>query len=105
MNSKYVLSESARNDLKNIWEYIAENNSGAADRFLRDLTVKFELLAVNPKIGRRHDNLLLNLLSFPFKNYIIFYLPSDDSIEIYRILHSARDIESLFENFFEGLKP
>jgi len=63
------------------------------------------MLAENPKIGREHDELFLNLRSFPYKDYVIFYFPIENGVEIYRVLHGARDIESLFEEFFEGLEP
>ncbi len=31
-----------------------------------------------------------------FENFLIFYRPIDDGIEVIRVLHGARDIESLF---------
>jgi toxin ParE1/3/4 len=31
-----------------------------------------------------------------FKKHLIFYLPNHDSIEIVRLLHTARDIGELF---------
>lgn len=43
--------------------------------------------------------------SFPYKNYLIFYFPIENGIETYRIFHGAQDIDSLIEDFFEGLKP
>lgn len=66
---------------------------------------KFKLLAENPKLGRIHENYIIGMRSFPHKNYLIFYFPIEDGIEIYRIFHGARDIDSLIEDFFEGLKP
>ncbi len=105
MANRYELTEPAKSDLKDIWTYIAENNPNAADKFMREFAKKFQLLADNPKIGRAHDEYILNLRSFPYKDYVIFYFPIDNSVEIYRVLHGARDIESLFEEFFEGLKP
>jgi toxin ParE1/3/4 len=33
----------------------------------------------------------------PLGNYIIFYRPIDDGIEVVRILHGARDLPPLFE--------
>ena len=105
MTAKYVLTEPARSDLKEIWTYFAQYDQNAADKILRELAKKFDLLAENPKIGRTHDNLILNLRSFRFKNYLIFYFLNENILEIYRILHGARDIQSLFEDFFEGLKP
>lgn len=50
MNAEYVLTESARDDLKEIWKYIAGYNPAVADKFLKQLRDKFELLASNPKI-------------------------------------------------------
>ena len=37
------------------------------------------------------------LRSLPLGNYIIFYRPIDDGIEVVRILHGARDLPPLFE--------
>jgi toxin ParE1/3/4 len=105
MENKFELSAGAAANLKDIWNYIAERNPAAADKFMREFAKKFQLLANNPKIGRTHDEFILNLCSFPHKDYVIFYFPNENGIEIYRILHSARDVESLFEDFFEGLKP
>jgi len=41
---------------------------------------------------------------FPFKKYHIYYFPIEDGVEIYRVLHGARDNEGEFEDYFEGLK-
>ena len=52
--------------------------------------LKFNLLAENPKLGRAHDKLIINLRSFPHKKYIVFYFPATNGVEINRILHGAR---------------
>lgn len=31
-----------------------------------------------------------------FRNYLIFFLPGDDAVEIVRVLHAARDHDRLF---------
>jgi toxin ParE1/3/4 len=72
---------------------------------MREFARKFQLLADNPKIGRTHDEFIHNLRSFPYRDYIIFYFQIENGIEIYRVLHGTRDIDALFEDFFEGLKP
>jgi toxin ParE1/3/4 len=33
-----------------------------------------------------------------FERYLIFYRPTDDGIDVVRVLHGSRDIESLFED-------
>ncbi len=105
MANEFKLTEDTRQDLKEIWIYIAEFSPNSADKKLREFKEKFQLVASNPKIGRSHDNLIINLRSFPHKDHIIFYFQVENGVEIYRILHGARNIEDLFENYFEGLKP
>lgn len=105
MANKFELSEFARNDLKEIWTYLANLNQNAAGKLLREFAKKFQLLADNPKIGHKQDDFIFDLRSFPYKNYTIFYFPNENGIEIYRVLHGARNIEELFEDYFEGLKP
>ncbi|MEH2305596.1 type II toxin-antitoxin system RelE/ParE family toxin [Nostoc sp.] len=36
--------------------------------------------------------------SFPVKNYLIFYRPIDEGIEILPILHGLQDIETVFQD-------
>lgn len=40
--------------------------------------------------------LAADLRSFPFGRYVIFYTPVQDSIDVVRVLHSARDVEASF---------
>ena len=48
-------------------------------------------------MGRSREELVPKLRSFPVGNYVIFYQPISDGVEIVRVLHGSRDIESLFE--------
>ena len=54
------------------------------------------LVAGQPLLGRLCPELAPNLRSFPVGNYVIFYRPIDNGIEVARVLHGARDIDSLF---------
>lgn len=98
------LSQFAENDLEEIWSYINEDNSQAAGTLIKELLQKFRLLAENPNLGKSRAELFINLRSFPFKKYIIFYAPTENGIEIFRVIHSSRNIAGLFEEFFENLK-
>ena len=103
--AKFTLASSAEADLDEIWHYISEHSEDAAAKFIRDLVAKFELLADNKEIGKRQDDFIVEMRMFPFKNYNIYYFPTEDGgVEIYRILHGRRNIEDLFEDYFEGLK-
>ena len=62
------------------------------------------MLVDNPNLGKSRSDILLNLRSFPLKKYIIFYVPTENSIEIFRVIHSSRNIEGLFDDFFGDLE-
>ncbi|MFN6563165.1 MAG: type II toxin-antitoxin system RelE/ParE family toxin [Nostoc sp. ChiSLP01] len=47
----------------------------------------FPKLAKFPQIGKQRSELAPLLRSFPVKNYLIFYRPIDEGIEIVRILY------------------
>lgn len=98
------LSVYARKDLEEIWSYINQDNSENADKLIREFLQKFKLLAGNPKLGKSKNKLFLNLRSFPFKTYVIFYVPNEIGIEIFRVVHTSTNIDELFENFFDNLK-
>ncbi|MGC2239184.1 MAG: type II toxin-antitoxin system RelE/ParE family toxin [Pyrinomonadaceae bacterium] len=99
------LSASARADLEEIYSYIAGDNAGAADKITLEMLEKFRLLAGNSMLGRARHELMVNLRSFSHRRYIIFYFPIDDGIEIFRVLHGSRDIDSLFDETIESLPP
>lgn len=103
--AEVLFSAFAESDIEDIFVYYAEFNIDSSLKFIKDLMRKFKLLAENPQLGHSQSNLILNFRSFPFKNYTIFYFPIKNGVEIYRVLHGARSIEDLFENYFEGLKP
>ena len=97
------VAAAAEEDLKEIWSYIAERNAEAANGVVREITGKFAILRDHPQMGREQDKLLVNLRSFAVRQYVIFYQPVEDGVEILRILHGSRDIERLFENLFDSL--
>ena len=97
------ISASAAEDLKDIWNYAAQHDENSARKLIKEINKKFILLRDNPLVGREQDKFLVGLKSFVVKSYFIFYLPFEDGIDVLRVLHSSRDIESIFENFFDSL--
>ena len=94
--SGVVQSHLARNDLIDIWGYIAEHNPRAADRFIDRLEGYFQKLAEFPGMAPPADHLGRSLRTFPVDNYIIIYRPAEQGIEIVRVFHGYRDLESFF---------
>ena len=97
------VTAAAEEDLRKIWAYVAEHNPEAANKLIKEITGKFAVLRDYPQMGREQFRLLVNLRSFVFKNYFIFYQPFDDGVEILRVLHGSQDIESIFEDFLDSL--
>lgn len=96
---RFILSEFVEPELSAIWDYIGLDNLEAADRFLDAAHLTFQELARMPGMGRTRNfpqTRLNNLRSFrikDFKNYLIFYSPIEDGIEVFHVLHGARDLE------------
>jgi toxin ParE1/3/4 len=91
------ISPRATSDLTEIWNYIADDSVTNADAFVDKLDETIRVLANQPGSGRRREELAPGILSFPFGRYMIFYRTSQDAIEIVRVLHGARDIQTIFE--------
>lgn len=47
-------------------------------------------------MGRARHELATNLRSFPFGRYVIFYSPVEGGIDVVRVLHSSRDVDTAF---------
>jgi toxin ParE1/3/4 len=70
-----------------------------------EIIQRFPKLAAFPDMGRKRDALLEGLRSFPVKSYVLFYRRTQQGIEIFRILHGRRDIESEFESSSPEVAP
>ena len=92
----YRVSDAARSDLDEIWSYIAQDNPDIADGFVRSLISRFPMLAEMPEAGRQREELAPELRSFAIGNYVIFYRPIENGVEIVRVLHGARDLPPVF---------
>ncbi len=95
---KVALAPPAQIDLLEIGAYVA-GHSGleAAAKLLDLLHEKCQLLAKFPTMGRERNELLISLRSLAVGNYVIFYQPADDGIEVLRVLRGARDIPGIFD--------
>jgi toxin ParE1/3/4 len=90
--SKVIISPAAGEDALQIWEYIARDNSRAADQTLDQFNNLFSNLQSNPLLGKGVTELGDDLRVFYVGRYDIFYRVSSDGIEIVRMLHSSREI-------------
>jgi len=105
VNKRVVRSGPAEVDLLEHLDYIGVDNPDAALRFIEAVEQAFERLSEMPEIGsvRRFNNPRLSgVRVWPvpkFTKYLIFYQVTADSVRMLRILHGARDIPALLEDY------
>lgn len=94
--SGFVFTETARQDMVAVWDYIAQDNLDAADRFRATLYEAVQRLVALPGIGHRRDDLANETLRvWPVSDYLIIYRPETDPLEIVRVVSGYRDIAGL----------
>jgi toxin ParE1/3/4 len=94
--SSYHFSSAANSDLEKIVLYLFDLNPSAANHFLTSLEETCVLLAEHPLIGRPRPEFGEDLRSFALGNYLIFYVPGADQINIARIIYGGRDLPGVF---------
>lgn len=91
--SRYILGRDAERDLDDLWEYIAQDSVPAADRLISEIFEAFEVLARNPGIGHKREDLTkFPVLFWPVGNYLIIYRAAGSLVEIIAIVHGKRDV-------------
>ena len=92
----FLLSPEAAQDLIDIWEFIAGDNIDSADQVCEELQEAIQRIVEMPKKGPLHADLTDKPVRFwPVRSYLIIYRPDTTPLQIVRVLHGARDIESL----------
>ena len=101
MNNSFQLSNQAETDIVKIAKYIWQDNPQSAIQFTEEVERICKLLSKMPEMGKRVEFIKSpEYYFFPagkFKNFLIFYQIEHVVIEVVRVLHGRRDIESLFE--------
>jgi len=93
----------ARVDLLEQFVYLGEEaNVELAERYFAAVDETCRQLVKHPKMGPLHVSGITELEGmrrFPvngFEKYLIFYLPHEHGIDVIRVLHGSRYIDSLF---------
>jgi toxin ParE1/3/4 len=98
-------------DIDEIAAYIAGDNVGAGLRFLSAFGEACEQLLKMPQFGRvflEAGPREFEIRCYPligFANWLIFYRPTHDGIEVVRVLHGARDVGALLADEITGGQP
>ena len=104
MRFGYVVLPKADRDIDDIADSLADHGSlRVALRFLVEVHEAFGLIASHPEMGwsckishPRLKSARTFRVSARFSEYLIFYQPGDDQIEILRVVSGYQDLVSLF---------
>lgn len=93
---KVVFTQSAKTDLEQIGDYIAQDNPRRALSFIQELRAAALSLAETPRafpfVPRYEQH---GIRRRPIGNYLIFYRVEANQLVILHVLHGARDYEPL----------
>ena len=96
---RYVLTAEARADLSEIADFIRQDSPGAARRVVESLRDAMAKLAGMPEMGHvREDLAQISLRFWPVYSYLIVYRPETRPLQIFRVLHAARDVRRLLDD-------
>ncbi|HUL12706.1 MAG TPA: type II toxin-antitoxin system RelE/ParE family toxin [Methylococcaceae bacterium] len=93
-----VFSPRAVRDLEEIGDYIAEDSPRRAISFVCELREHCRSIASAPKACSLREDLAPGIRMAVHGRYVIFYRELDADLRIERILHGARDLQSIFED-------
>jgi len=94
---RIVLAPSARDELAEIWSYIAADSPDAADLAIERIVEGLDRLVLFPRSGRPRNELAQGLRSyFIMPRHTVYYRIVDDRIEVAHVIHHARDVSKVF---------
>ena len=92
----FVLTPRAEQDVSDIWDYIADDSIEAADRVLAALEITMHKLAKASGIGHMREELAdRRHRFFLVYSYLIVYRYETKPLQVIRVLHAARDLQSI----------
>lgn len=96
--TRYRLSPEAQADLNDIKQYLlTEGGARPARHVLGEIRRGLRFLAANPRAGHARGDLTDEPVRFwAVFSYLIVYDPASNPLGVVRVLHGARDLESLF---------
>jgi toxin ParE1/3/4 len=95
MPGRLIRTRRARQDLVDIWRYIAQDNPAAADGLLDRIDAACQALLNFPELGSLRDDIRPGLRYRVVGSYLILYRIVANDIEIVRVLHGNRDLKRL----------
>ncbi|MDH3598736.1 MAG: type II toxin-antitoxin system RelE/ParE family toxin [Candidatus Tectomicrobia bacterium] len=102
----------AREDVEELWLFIAQEDIAAADRYLDELEERAHTYAMHPDIGQIEPDIAerleramglefpvdITIRSFLHRNHRCYYIPDDEGIYILRVIDMRREQDRATRN-------
>lgn len=100
MSRRFILSSPASQDLDDILAYVLKNSGEQrAEHVAEGLFEAFQKLADNPGLGHRREDLTpSDVMFFSVWSWLVIYTPDKTPLEVARVVHAARDVETLLRD-------
>lgn len=82
-------------DVDETWRRIAEDDPGAADRWVDSIVGATDRLAEFPNSGAPRPDIGSGVRSIVMDRYLVLYRVGPDSVDIVRVVHGARELTGL----------
>lgn len=92
---KVTYTRRADLDLLEIWEHIARDNKNAASNQLRKIADVCKHLADHPGISNARPEIRPGVRTWPVGAYLVLHHEVIGGIEVVRVVHGARDLDSI----------
>ena len=93
--AKLIISPTAKQDLSDIFNFIARDKPIAAANWVEKIEEKCRLISTVPDFGELRAEYGADIRSSVVGRYVIFYRAIQDGIEVARVIQGDRDIRSL----------
>lgn len=102
MSAKYSIRylPAAEEDLLSILEYIAKDSPRRAEAFVEKLDKRIRILEMFPLAGKIPQHLYLKKSGYrvlTIESYLVFYKIVHRTVQVHRVVHSARSVDLLIE--------
>lgn len=84
-------------DLDDIWRYIAMDHIKRADLWIDNIERSIRKIADQPGIGKSFFELGDGIRGKSIEKYLILYKVTKEGIEVFRIIHGARDLKKVWD--------
>lgn len=95
MAGRVRFSRRAREDLLDIWTFIAPRDLQAADLALDRIAASCGVLADHPRLGRARPEIGDGARTLVVGRWLALYRLTDDGVQVVRVVDGARDLRQI----------